>query len=423
MEELVRRFGAAVSRAVPQHPRLARHLLHAAYTAFGEKCRLRPRAEVPPPRQSMQWAANRCMARGLEAGRVNAMVNVFLPCELLHAMGIGVSFPEGQATFATCAGADRVFLQAAEDSGVPESYCSYHKLLLGMAETGVLPPPKIILNTTLVCDANQLTFRRLAELWEVPHVTIDVPAAADEAAVSYVAQQLREMALLVQRATGRTLREDALWQALARSRRTLEAQERYFEARATCSLPDEMTSELLSLIATHVLLGTPEAETYFERMAAYAEAQPRARGGVRLLWVHTVPNWQSSLKQVLEHNSRCEIVACDMTFDATALPDPAHPYESMARRVVENSFNGGAERRAACALGRARQLRADGVVWFCHWGCKQTMGAAQLAKRTLEAEGFPVLTLDGDGCDTRSGADGQMLTRLQAFVEQLEGKR
>jgi benzoyl-CoA reductase/2-hydroxyglutaryl-CoA dehydratase subunit BcrC/BadD/HgdB len=95
----------------------------------------------------------------------------------------------------------------------------------------------------------------------------------------------------------------------------------------------------------------------------------------------------------------------------------------MARRVVETSFNGPAQRRIDSALQQAKAARADGVVVFCHWGCKQTLGLSQLAKQTMEANGLPTLVLDGDGCDARNVADGQMITRVNAFLEQLEGFR
>lgn len=74
------------------------------------------------------------------------------------------------------------------------------------------------------------------------------------------------------------------------------------------------------------------------------------------------------------------------------------------------------------AVRRAKEVRADGVILFCHWGCKQTLGLSQLAKQRLEDEGLPTLVLDGDGCDGRNVADGQMVTRVNAFLEQLEGR-
>ena len=100
--------------------------------------------------------------------------------------------------------------------------------------------------------------------------------------------------------------------------------------------------------------------------------------------------------------------------------DPEKPYESMAKRLVESGFNGSSENRIEMSLRAARELDVDGVIYFCHWGCKQTMGAAVNAKRHLEENGFPTLILNGDGGDRRNTSDGQILTRLDAFIEMLE---
>ena len=252
---------------------------------------------------------------------------------------------------------------------------------------------------------------------------MDVPYAPSEESVAQVAEQLRAMAAFVQAHGGRPLEEDALRAAVARSRATVEGYHRYLSLRAERSLSDEMTSEMLSVFATHSMLGSPEALRYTEQLCAQVAALPEGRRGKRILWLHTLPHWQDSLRALLNFRPDVEIVGCDMALDADVLPEPGRPYESMARRLVCSSFNGGAERRAERAAELARLLRADGAVYFCHWGCKQTSGAAQLVKRRLEAAGFPTLVLDGDGCDSGNVNDGQMVTRLQAFLELLEGCR
>ena len=67
----------------------------------------------------------------------------------------------------------------------------------------------------------------------------------------------------------------------------------------------------------------------------------------------------------------------------------------------------------------ADTVGADGAVLFAHWGCKNTIGASSLIKRSLEREGLPTMVLDGDGCNPANASDGQISTRLQAFVEML----
>ena len=93
---------------------------------------------------------------------------------------------------------EHVFIKAAEDAGIAETFCSYHKVVIGAALSGVLPKPEAIVNTSLTCDANNLTFRKVAEIFDVPRYYIDVPWHTDEEAIRYVADQLREMARFVE---------------------------------------------------------------------------------------------------------------------------------------------------------------------------------------------------------------------------------
>ena len=107
-----------------------------------------------------------------------------------------------------------------------------------------------------------------------------------------------------------------------------------------------------------------------------------------------------------------------MNLESLIEVDPEKPYESMARRLVYSHWNGG-EERIQTAVQAAKDLSVNGVICFCHWGCKQTMGLSAVLKQRLEAEGFPTLILNGDGCDRRNASDGQTATRLHAFMEML----
>lgn len=89
-----------------------------------------------------------------------------------------------------------------------------------------------------------------------------------------------------------------------------------------------------------------------------------------------------------------------------------HPYVS----TLSYTFR---YRRIEAGIRHAKETGADGAVWFGHWGCKHTLGAAQLAKRKFEEQGIPLLILDGDGCDRSHGGEGQTSTRLGAFLEML----
>ena len=96
------------------------------------------------------------------------------------------------------------------------------------------------------------------------------------------------------------------------------------------------------------------------------------------------------------------------------------PYEALAEKMVNCIYNGSVDQRIQVAEKLAKETNADGGILFAHWGCKGTIGASSLIKSSLEEAGLPTMILDGDGCNPANTSDGQVSTRLQAFMEMLE---
>ncbi len=423
MKKYIETLGRIIEGRVEPAPDQARMLLMAAYSWVRFSGGRKKPTSYHNAYDRLNSAVADTIVSSFRRPQESVMVNIFYPCEVLHAMGVQPMFPEGISAYVACTACQNVFGEAAEARDVPETFCSYHKTMLGLAETGVMPKPLMIANTTLACDANQLSFRRLAEFYDVPHAVIDIPDRDDDEAVAYVAGQLRDAAAMMEELLGRKLEMDALRETVARSQRTIDAYLAYLKRRGEISLPTTMTGELCSMIASHVMLGRPESEEYINSLLRIARETPDGwpKERKRIFWMHILPNWQDSMKDILEESGRCEIVGTDIAIDGMLEMDPDRPFESMARRVVGSINNGPGIRRVEASIRAAKHLRADGTIVFCHWGCKQTMGLSQLAKQAMEAEGLPTLVLDGDGCDSRNVADGQMVTRVNAFLEQLEG--
>ena len=350
MQSYIETLGRMISAQVAPHPRRARRMLTAAYSwvRFSGKCQRLTDAKSAYAR--MNGAVARSLVRGLRHPERAVCVNIFMPCEMQHAMGLTPMYP-------------------------------------------------------------------------APLTLIDVPGRADDDAVAYVADQLRGMTRRLEALTGRKLDEAKLRASMACADRTLKLMREYAALRAEVTQDTTMTGELCSLIATHCLLGHADGENYVRELIETARRAPRRETTrrKRIFFIHTLPNWQDSMIRMLETENRCELVGCDLTFDSLTALDPEKPFESMARRLLANVNGGSAARRIDNAIAWAKKLNADGVILFCHWGCKQTMGLSTLAKRRLEEAGLPTLVLDGDGCDSRNVADGQMVTRVGAFLEQLEG--
>lgn len=227
--------------------------------------------------------------------------------------------------------------------------------------------------------------------------------------------------------TGKKLRADRLAETMERSRRSLENYRQALRLKFDRSESLKMTSHMIDAFALHVLRGTRETEHYTQRLIEDLKKLPKRREGLRILWVHTLPYWQESLCRIFDYNDRVEIAVCDMDIDIDIdAPEDltwTDPYRTMAEYLIRNWYNGPSQRRVGRTLEYAEKMKADGIIYFCHWGCKQTLGASAAAKQAFEEAGFPALVIDGDGCDRRNVQEGQMVTRIEAFLEQLEGRR
>ena len=180
MKPYVKTLGKLVEAKTEESPEAARRLLAAAYALVRFSGRRRQGRNVRAAYDHLNSAVAGTMVDALVHPGETVMVNIFFPCELLHALGVQPMFPEGMSAYVACTACQSVFAEKAEASNVPESLCSYHKTMLGLAESGVLPRPLLVANTTLACDANQVSFRRLAEFYGAPHAVVDVPGRETE---------------------------------------------------------------------------------------------------------------------------------------------------------------------------------------------------------------------------------------------------
>lgn len=424
MNKAIEIFGNHIYKLTQANPEKALKQLSFVYTAAGLQCKYLPSKLLLPARQYMQWAAADSAIKPLRNPDNSAIVSLYLPCEILHTIGIHTMFPEALSCYLAAAGSEKIFIETAENNGIPKTLCSYHKAFIGMAESGVLPKPKFVINTSLACDVNHLSFRRIADYYDVPHFMIDVPSEYNENNLRYVENQLYKMVDFIEENSDFRLDASKLNEVAHRSKNTINNFNQILELKKDRYLSDEMTSQMLSIFATHVMLGTKEAEKYGEDMLAQLSACPKEHKGVRLLWVHTLPYWQDALRNLINFTDRCEIVACDMVFDALDVDTAEdNPYRFMADRLLRNTVNGSRNNRINAVLKYAEKLNCDGIVWYCHWGCKQTAGSSSAAKEIFEKNGLPTLILDGDGCNSQNVNDGQTVTRMEAFLELLENRK
>ena len=421
--DIVRTFGGTVASQAKVNPDRARRLLMTGWRAKQAQLALAPDKRLPKSRQYAGRLAMDTILKAMSHPDRAAAISIFTPYEPLEAAGILPYSVEQMSSFLAGTKCEGAFLETAGLHGFCETMCSYHRTFLGALSSGIVPKPRFAVYTNLACDGNLITFPFLEQKLGIPGFCIDVPFERSEEAVADVARQIREMTEFVGDVTGKPVDEDRLREAVARGCESAAAYRAFLASSPGKRLPSDMVSEMYAFLTNHLLMGTKET-LRFCRMLEHEMKEAPQSDGVRLIWMNTMPYSQQPVIDAINCNDRAFVVASDLAADHMLIEvDPGKPYEAMARRMVYSAFGGCTQARIDRELQLARMTQADGAVFFAHWGCKATLGISTMMKNALEEAGLPCLILDGDGLDESNRSDGQVATRLGAFLEMLEARK
>ena len=412
-------FGKVVSKNYKKHPVFTRNFIKTGYALQNMLLKYKPDPRFSPSQDLLVRASMKYTRLPLKHPKKSALVNLFTPCEILHAMDIYPQCAEGYSSYLTGGKSERPFIDESVICGMADSMCSYHKAMTGAAKTGVMAKPKYIITTSSVCDANMNSFRKIAEIFNMPEFFIDVPETADDYAVEYVEKQIMRLVEFLEDGEKKKLSKEKLLKAINNSNQSVLCHKQFLKELETKDFPTSITLEMFKIFATHILLGTEESKEYFRlQVSEIKERSEKTRK--RILWSHVLPYYMEDIKNWLDFSDSYQLLPPDMVYDALMPLDAEKPFASMAKRLILNHFNAQGERKIQNNIDMAKRMSADAGVIFCHWGCKQSNGSAYLLKDVLSSMGLKTLVLDGDACDRRNSPTGQIKTRIEAFCEMLE---
>ena len=345
--------------------------------------------------------------------------NIFSPCEIMQCFGLNTLSIECLACYLSGYHLEDFLIDYAQNSGIAPTLCSYHKTFVGAIDSGAVPVPRYAVTTSLSCDGNLNTFRYLEKKKGVPFTFLDIPYGDDEASVEYLAGQLRDFAMELENQFGKTFDEEKLKKALEIENETRKELMHFFRLQSEHYYPGELISHLYMMMGMHLLIGRQEFLDLIRFMVKDIQSYPKFEGK-KILWVHLLPFYQESLREYFNESEKYQIIASDIILDYMEEMDPEKPFESLAKKIIRNLYNGSYSRKADMVGELADRLKPDAVIHFCHWGCKQASGGSLILKDRMKEKGIPMLILDGDGIDKRNSHDGQIKTRLEAFLELLE---
>ena len=357
-----------------------------------------------------------------------AWCGVCVPFDVLHAMGVNSCFVEFVGGMLSSNGSAGPFLEEAEQAGFMADGCAYHRAVFGAAEKNMMPVPDLVIATSSPCTGGVAAVEHLARKFDRPLYMINVPQEETEQSVKYLVEQLKGMLDFVTDVTGQTLDEDSLQQVLEKTNKARKLMLEAFQLAQKVPSPANGSEMRNFGIVMAMFLGTETgveiSEAYRNEFAARIE---KGTSGVpnehfRLMWLQNCIQFKNPLLRILEDEYQASVVVDELNDIYWEPIDLDDPYTGLARRMISMPFNGKFDRRREHIEKLVHAYQVDGAVNPCHWGCRQGTGARGLLERTLKELDVPVINLEVDCVDSRNFAEGQLKTRLEAFMEMLDGR-
>lgn len=411
-------YGNIIKKIAPEHNRAALSMIKGGL--FLEKFRTGHLMDKQIPK-ALRYLNHYAIGNVLEALKhpeKTAWVNLFTPVEILQCFDLYCLSAEAMSSYLSGFYMEDALIDHAESEGIAPTLCSYHKTFIGAADSGIIPKAAFAATTSMVCDANVNTFRHLAHKHRIPCYMLDIPDSYSPEGEMYVVEQLHEMISMLEDLFHQPFELQRLSETLERENQSKQYFVNFLDASVGKDYPSTLTLQMFMLFATHLNIGTPEILFFFRSMYEEIQSAP-AFHGKKIFWVHLNPYYQETLQRYFNLGKDYQLITTEMNLDYMDTLDVSRPLHALSKKMICNLYNGSFERKAELAANLAKRFHADGVINFCHWGCKQSSGGAMLLKETLRDQNIPFLTLDGDGMDRRNSHDGQIKTRLEAFLELL----
>jgi benzoyl-CoA reductase/2-hydroxyglutaryl-CoA dehydratase subunit BcrC/BadD/HgdB len=273
------------------------------------------------------------------------------------------------------------------------------------------------------CDHVRRLHDNLVYLQEPPfHVMLDLPHKSDPPAVDWYADELRRLVRRLGEHFSVAVDDDAVRRAIAAHNEHLSLLRGLDALRGDRSPPLSGADFHRVLVASSTGPKDRLAPVLEELTARLHEQPPGPPPRARLMVTGSTiddPGYLSVIESL-----GAVVVADRFCFGGmpglSPLPIEEDPVLGLARHALSTTqcprMMRGAATRAAYVLRKVREREVDGVVLatmkFCDlWGME-----SRLLADALREEGVPVLRVERE---TSGGAEGQLRTRVQAFLETL----
>jgi benzoyl-CoA reductase/2-hydroxyglutaryl-CoA dehydratase subunit BcrC/BadD/HgdB len=357
-----------------------------------------------------------------------AWCGVCTPFDLLSAMGVTSCFVEFVGGMLASTGNAGPFLEASEHAGFLSDGCGWQRTVIGATVNGVMPKPDLAIATNNPCSSGLATVEHLARTFDCPLFVLNIPSDHSEENIRFLARQIKAMVDFVTEHTGQTLDTARLHHAMEKTNEARAVAVEALDLARRVPSPVNGTDLKNFGILLPLFLGTQAgvdiARAYRDEFAQRCEQE---ESGVpderfRLMWLQESIQFKHPLIRMLEDEYHAAIVVDELNNIYWEPIDVEDPYIGLARRTIAFPFNGTLDHRLKQITRLAEAYQVDGAINPCHWGCRQGTGSRGLVEAHMRKLEIPVVNLEVDCADSRNFSEGQLRTRLEAFMELLESR-
>jgi benzoyl-CoA reductase/2-hydroxyglutaryl-CoA dehydratase subunit BcrC/BadD/HgdB len=268
----------------------------------------------------------------------------------------------------------------------------------------------------------------------VPVVGIVPPRHLDEVTkevIDDVATQYKNMIPACEKASGKKFDIDKFRETLRLSKEATELWKQVLFTAKASPAPISFFDATIHMGPIVVLRGTQVAKDYYGTLLK--ELSENVKKGIgflekeksRLYW-DGMPIWGKlrPLSELFMQNNSAIVAStyCNSwVFDAF---DEKNPFESSAKAYTEIFINRSDRAKEKILKGLLRDFKIDGIIYHdaktCFNNSNSNFGMPQ---RLQEETGVPYLVIEGDLCDLRFYSEGQSVTKMETFIEQIERQK
>jgi len=376
-----------------------------------------------------------------QTGRKVAWITSGGPVEPLIAMDVIPVYPENHGAMIGASKMGVELCEKAEAMGYSSDLCSYARSDISCATVnggpiGGLPKPDMLVCCNNICGTVLKWYEVQARYFKVPLFILDTPfchTEFTEEARRYVKGQLREYIAFLEQACGKTFDYDRIKEVGKLSVEGQRLWQAVLDTAAHKPAPLSAFDAFFHLALIVTLRGTQIAVDYYKLLLA--EMQERVASGIgavpdekyRLLW-DNLPVWFRTkwLSEKFASQGACLVADTYTSAWCGSLKyvDENDFLQSMAESYSRIYLNIGVDEMVRQVMAMVDKYDVDGLVMHSNRSCKPySLGQYDIQRVVGEKKGIPTLMIEADMVDERSFSEGQIETRIDAFIEVLKGRK